>query len=124
MKATKFSEIRDMSSDQLNVLLKEAKDKMFRLRLQARMERLDSPSELKKNKVMIAQALTVMSLRKKAAEQKEIDAKNAEKKALKAQEATALKAAKKAAKAMQESKVKAKKGDSKSKKGTTSGNKK
>lgn len=66
MKATKINEIRDMSIEQLDVLLKDAKDTLFRLRLQSRMERLDAPSELKKNKKLIAQILTVKSMRNKA----------------------------------------------------------
>jgi large subunit ribosomal protein L29 len=65
MKATKISELRDMSADQLDVTLKDAKETLFRLRLQARMERLDSPSELKKNKRLIARILTLKSLRSK-----------------------------------------------------------
>ncbi|MDR1480642.1 MAG: 50S ribosomal protein L29 [Planctomycetaceae bacterium] len=64
MNALKLSELRSMTEDQLGVLLKDAKDSLFRLRLQARMERLDSPSELKKNKKLIAQILTIRSLRK------------------------------------------------------------
>ncbi|MDR0870540.1 MAG: 50S ribosomal protein L29 [Planctomycetaceae bacterium] len=67
MKTTKFSELNAMSSEQLESVLKEAKETLFRLRLQARMERLDSPSELKKNKRLIARALTVKSLRSKKA---------------------------------------------------------
>jgi large subunit ribosomal protein L29 len=66
MKVTKTSELWDMSSEQLEIILKEAKDTLFRLRLQARMERLDSPSELKKNKRLIAKILTLKSLRSKA----------------------------------------------------------
>lgn len=65
MKATKINELRDMSDEQLDVLLKDARDTLFRLRLQSRMERLDSPSELKKNKKMIAQILTIKSLKSK-----------------------------------------------------------
>jgi large subunit ribosomal protein L29 len=66
MARTRIEELRDMSSEQLELMLKEAKDTLFRLRLQARMERLDSPSELKKNKRVIAQILTLKSLRQKA----------------------------------------------------------
>lgn len=65
MKATKINELRDMSIEQLDVLLKDAKDMLFRLRLQSRMERLDSPSELKKNKKLIAQIMTLKSMRAK-----------------------------------------------------------
>ncbi|MDR0335627.1 MAG: 50S ribosomal protein L29 [Planctomycetaceae bacterium] len=67
MKITKTSELRDMSTEQLEIVLREAKDTLFRLRLQARMERLDSPSELKKNKRLIARILTLKSLRSKNA---------------------------------------------------------
>jgi len=64
MSAIKIAELRDMSVDQLEATLKEAKEKLFHLRLQARMERLDSPSELKKNKRLIARILTLKSLRR------------------------------------------------------------
>jgi len=64
MSIIKIGELRDMSVDQLEATLKEAKATLFHLRLQARMERLDSPSELKKNKRLIARILTLKSLRK------------------------------------------------------------
>ncbi|MDR1141458.1 MAG: 50S ribosomal protein L29 [Planctomycetaceae bacterium] len=70
MKVTKTSELRDMSSEQLEVILKDTKETLFRLRLQARMERLDSPSELKKNKRLIAKILTIKSLRSKTQQHK------------------------------------------------------
>jgi large subunit ribosomal protein L29 len=57
------SEIRDMSEEQLNILLKEAKETLFRLRLQARMEKLDAPSELRKNKKLISRILTILNER-------------------------------------------------------------
>lgn len=69
MKPVKYSELNAMSSEQLELTLKEAKETLFRLRLQARMERLDSPSELKKNKRLIARVLTVKSLRAKKEQQ-------------------------------------------------------
>jgi len=61
----KPSEIRDMSEEQLNILLKEAKETLFRLRLQSRMEKLDAPSELRKNKKLISRILTVLNERNK-----------------------------------------------------------
>jgi len=61
----KPSEIRDMSDEQLNIVLKEAKETLFRLRLQSRMEKLDAPSELKKNKKLIARVLTIQNERGK-----------------------------------------------------------
>lgn len=69
MKETKINELRDMSDEQLDVMLKDAKDTLFRLRLQSRMERLDSPSELKKNKKLIARILTIKSMKNKKAAQ-------------------------------------------------------
>ncbi|MDR0704954.1 MAG: 50S ribosomal protein L29 [Planctomycetaceae bacterium] len=75
MNVTKMSELRDMSSEQLEIVLNEAKDTLFRLRLQARMERLDSPSELKKNKRLIARILTLQSLRSKQQEHKQTKSK-------------------------------------------------
>lgn len=59
----KFSELKDMSDDQLSAQLKDAQDTLFRLRLQSRMERLDSPTELRKNKKMIARILTLQNQR-------------------------------------------------------------
>ena len=67
----KIKELRDMSSEHLALTLKDARDKLFRLRLQARMERLDSPSELKKNKQIISRVLTLQKEREIAAKKKE-----------------------------------------------------
>jgi len=67
----KIKELRDMSSEHLALVLKDARDKLFRLRLQARMERLDSPSELRKNKQIIARVLTLQKERELAARKKE-----------------------------------------------------
>ncbi|MDR1922900.1 MAG: 50S ribosomal protein L29 [Planctomycetaceae bacterium] len=78
MNITKMVELRTMTDEQLGVVLKDARDSLFRLCLQARMERLDSPSELKKNKKLIARILTIKSLRKHEELQasKEAGAKN------------------------------------------------
>ncbi|MGL6196257.1 MAG: 50S ribosomal protein L29 [Thermoguttaceae bacterium] len=62
----KPAELRDMSTEQLNLMLKEARETFFRLRLQSRMEKLDAPSELLKNKKLIARIHTVLSQREKA----------------------------------------------------------
>ena len=67
----KIKELRDMISEHLGLVLKDARDKLFRLRLQARMERLDSPSELKKNKKIIARVLSLQKERELAAQKKE-----------------------------------------------------
>lgn len=55
----KANEIREMSDEQRASLLKETIDKLFKLRVQARMERLDSPSEVGKAKKLIAQIKTI-----------------------------------------------------------------
>jgi len=55
----KAKEIREMSAEQRDSLLKETIDKLFKLRVQARMERLDSPSEVGKAKKIIAQIKTI-----------------------------------------------------------------
>ena len=54
-------EIREMSEEQRASLLKETIEKLFKLRVQARMERLDSPSEVGKAKKLIAQIKTVQN---------------------------------------------------------------
>ena len=57
----KASEIREMSADQRESLLKETIDKLYKLRIQANMERLDSPSEVQKAKKLIAQIKTIQN---------------------------------------------------------------
>ena len=59
----KVSEIRSMSSDHLQELLASTEENFFRLQIQARMERLDVPSELKKNRKLIARILTIQRQR-------------------------------------------------------------
>lgn len=57
----KAKEIREMSEEQRAGLLKETADKLFKLRVQARMERLDSPSEVVKAKRLIARIKTIQN---------------------------------------------------------------
>ena len=57
----KASEMREMSADQRESLLKETIDKLYKLRIQANMERLDSPSEVQKAKKLIAQIKTIQN---------------------------------------------------------------
>ncbi|MGI5831943.1 MAG: 50S ribosomal protein L29 [Thermoguttaceae bacterium] len=57
----KAKEIREMSQEQRAAFLKETTDKLFKLRVQARMERLDSPSEVAKAKRLIARIKTVQA---------------------------------------------------------------
>jgi large subunit ribosomal protein L29 len=52
-----------MSDEQLALTLKEASEKLFRLRMQAQTERLDAPSELRKHRRLIARIQTVQTER-------------------------------------------------------------
>ena len=63
----KAVELRDMSDEQLAVTLKETTDHLFRLRLQSQTERLDAPSELRKNRRLIARIRTIQHQREQAA---------------------------------------------------------
>ena len=68
---TKAAELREMSDEQLDLTLKEAREQLFRRRLQAQTERLDSPSELKKARRLIARIETIQGERARAATQQE-----------------------------------------------------
>jgi len=63
----KAKELRDMSDEQLQLTLKESMEGLFRLRLQAETERLDAPSELKKQRRLIARVRTIQNERARAA---------------------------------------------------------
>ncbi|HLA84903.1 MAG TPA: 50S ribosomal protein L29 [Thermoguttaceae bacterium] len=64
---TKAAELREMSDEQLALTLKEAREQLFRRRLQAQTERLDSPSELKKSRRLIARLETIQGQRARGA---------------------------------------------------------
>jgi large subunit ribosomal protein L29 len=53
------TELRDMSDEQLQLTYKETVETLFRLRIQAQTERLDAPSELRKQRRMIARIKTI-----------------------------------------------------------------
>jgi large subunit ribosomal protein L29 len=61
------SELREMSDEQLQVTLTDTKEQLFRLRIQAQTERLDAPSELRKQKRLIARINTLQTERAAAA---------------------------------------------------------
>ena len=65
--SSKPSELRDQSTEQLELLLKETQQILFRLRLQSETERLEAPSEIIKAKREIARIKTIMHLRELAA---------------------------------------------------------
>jgi len=50
----KAVELRDMSDEQLGLTLKEANENLFRLRIKQQTERLDAPSELRRNRRLVA----------------------------------------------------------------------
>jgi large subunit ribosomal protein L29 len=60
---SKPAELRDQSSEQLDLLLKETQQNLFRLRLQSETERLEAPSEIIKAKREIARIKTILRLR-------------------------------------------------------------
>ena len=68
---TKASELREMSDEHIALLLKETTEHFFRLRLQAQTEKLDAPSELRKQRRTIARIKTVQNQRKRAAAEKQ-----------------------------------------------------
>ena len=68
---TKASELREMSDEQLTLTLKEATGNLFHLRIQAQTERLDAPSELRKQRRTVARIKTIQKQRQRAAAQKQ-----------------------------------------------------
>jgi large subunit ribosomal protein L29 len=57
---SKASELREMSDEQLGLTLKEAAEALFHLRIKAQTERLDTPSELQKNRRLMARVKTIL----------------------------------------------------------------
>ena len=70
---TKASELREMSDDHLGILLEDTIQHFFRLRLQAQTERLDAPSELRKQRRLIARIKTIRTQRQRAAAERKAD---------------------------------------------------
>jgi large subunit ribosomal protein L29 len=60
---SKPAELRDQSTEQLELLLAETQRNLFRLRLQSETERLEAPSEIIKAKREIARIKTIVRLR-------------------------------------------------------------
>ena len=56
-----------MSDEQLGLTLKEANENLFRLRIKQQTERLDAPSELRRNRRLVARIKTVQTQRAKKA---------------------------------------------------------
>ncbi len=60
---TKPAELREQTDEQLDLLLKEVQNNLFRLRLQSETERLEAPSEIVKAKREVARIKTILRLR-------------------------------------------------------------
>ena len=60
----KNAELREMSEEQLLLTEKEAAENLFRLRIKAQTERLDAPSELRKQRRLIARIKTILTERR------------------------------------------------------------
>ena len=58
-------ELRDMSDEQLAATLKEACKTLFTMRVKAQTDRLEVPSELNRNRKLIAQIKTLQTEREK-----------------------------------------------------------
>lgn len=63
-----LSELRDMSNEQMKAVLKEACKDLFNLRIKAQTDRLDVPSELKRNRKLVARIKTILREREIAQE--------------------------------------------------------
>ncbi len=61
------TELREMSDEQLDATATEAAKSLFLLRFQSQSERLNTPTEIKKNRRLIARIKTIQSERVKAA---------------------------------------------------------
>jgi large subunit ribosomal protein L29 len=60
---SKPAELREQTDEQLELLLKDVQNNLFRLRLQSETERLEAPSEIIKVKREIARIKTILRLR-------------------------------------------------------------
>lgn len=64
---SKATELREMSDEQLGLTIAEAAEALFRLKVQAQTEKLDSPTEIRRNRRLIARCKTLQSERAKVA---------------------------------------------------------
>lgn len=60
------TELREMSDEHLTLTLKETVETLFRLRIQAQTERLDAPSELRKQRRLVARIKTIQHERERS----------------------------------------------------------
>ena len=62
----KAAELREMSDEQLEAELKQAQQSLFHLRVKAQTDTLNAPSEIRRNRRMIARVYTIQRERQKA----------------------------------------------------------
>jgi large subunit ribosomal protein L29 len=63
---TKYQELKEMSGEQLAATAAEAAKTLFNLRFQSQSERLNTPSEIRKNRRLIARIKTLQTMRSKS----------------------------------------------------------
>jgi large subunit ribosomal protein L29 len=63
---TKATELREMSDEQIRLVWKDAAESLFRLRIQAQTEKLAAPSEMRKQRRLIARCQTILGERNSA----------------------------------------------------------
>ncbi len=56
----KTADLREMSDEQIRLTWKDAAEHLFKLRIQSQTERLDAPSELRRQRRLIARCQTVL----------------------------------------------------------------
>jgi large subunit ribosomal protein L29 len=61
----KLTELREMSDEQLGLTLNEAVENLFRLKIKSQTEKLDAPSELRRNRRLVARIKTLQTERAK-----------------------------------------------------------
>ena len=66
----KMNELREMSDEQLELTANDAAQQLFRLRVKSQTEKMDTPSENRRNRKLIARIRTLQTERAKAAEAK------------------------------------------------------
>lgn len=64
---TKAAELREMSDEQIRLVWKDAAESLFRLRIQAQTEKLAAPSEMRKQRRLIARCQTILGERTRSA---------------------------------------------------------
>ena len=66
---TSMNDIHEMDQEQMEATLKECYQQLFRLKVKAQTDRLDQPSELARNRKLVARIKTVQSERRIAESQ-------------------------------------------------------